>query len=308
MNEKIIRSSLVFLASIFFVLNTKIYSTEVCFENKAEKIDEYANYILEKSTQNLNIEEREKIRNCAYKLCVAYSKLKDVKNYNLWYAHYLRLSAGVHIARALETGALDEWSLANSELVKCANYYSKIKFYKEAKPFIPYAYGAIAKVKYQIARILNSPESWGDAEQSFDTAVIFFSVCDIVSEKNNSKFFSLLSECRESLERSAASKRASSLFELKTILFELTEKSKDIKANSITIKNYESAYDIISKIYYCFRRSNVALLCESSELLHDFEMCMKILPEPNIESRELFDRFIFLMKRFLNKMSWCHRL
>ena len=48
-------------ALVFSLLNIKIYSSKVCSELNAQKIDEYANYITDRSVQNISLEEREKI-------------------------------------------------------------------------------------------------------------------------------------------------------------------------------------------------------------------------------------------------------
>lgn len=293
-------------ALVFSLLNIKIYSSEVCSELNAQKIDEYANYITDRSVQNISLEEREKIKDCAYKICTAYSKLNDKKNCKLWYAHYVRLNAALHIAKATETGSLEEWRLASAGLNECIKYYSLSREYEEAKPFIPYSCGAAAKVKYQIAKILNSSDAWSNAEQSFETATNFFRAFGYTAEKNRFKFLSLLSECRGSLECCVASKRISPLSELKIILFELTERSKEIKLDSLTIKNYQSAYEIVSKICCGFQKSDRSLIHEAARLLMKFEVCVDLLPCSHVESQELFERFIVLMKPFVNRLSLCY--
>lgn len=308
MIKKIKICSFLIFAFILSLLNVKIYSLKISTECSAQKIDEYADYILEKSRQNLNSEERNKIKNCAYKICIAYSKLRDEKNCQLWYAHYVRLNAAVHIAKATETGSLEEWRLAGSGLAECLKYYSKIYNYEKAKPFIPYSYGAAARVRYEMAKISNSPDAWSDAEQSFETASNFFRAFGYTAEKNKFKFLSLLSECRGSLEYCVTSKRISPISELKTILFELTERSQEIKLDQFTIKNYQSAYEIVSKIYCGFQKSNISLIYEARALISSLEVCVELLPNSNIESQEFFERFIALMKPFINKLSLCYRI
>ncbi len=308
MVKKIGICSFLIFTLVFSLLNTRVYSTEICAEDGAQKINEYANYILDRSTQNISCEEREKIRNCAYRICIAYSKLGDEKNCKLWYAHYVRLNAAVHIAKATEMGSLEEWRLAISALKECVKYYSEIYNYEEAKPFIPYSYGAIARVRYQMAKILNSPDAWSNAEQSFETAANFYRGFGYTAEKDRSKFLILLSECRGSLEYCVISKRIAPVSELKTILFELVEKSKEIKLDTVTIKNFQSAYEIVTKICSAFQESNINLIYEARSSIRTLEVCVKLLPGSNIESQEFFERFIDLMNPFINKLSVCYGL
>lgn len=308
MIKKIGRFNLLIFTLIFSLLNTGIYSTEICAENRVKKINKYANYVLERSCQNISLEEQEKIKNYAYKICIAYSRLGDEKNCRLWYAHYVRLNAALHIAKATETGSLKEWQIALSKLNDCAKYYSGIYSYKEARPFIPYTAGATARVKYQIAKILNSSDAWSDAEQSFETAANFYRAFGYTEEKNKFKFLGLLSECRNSLECCTVSNRSSSVSELKIILFELVEKSKEIKLDTLTIKNYQLAYEIVSKICCGFQKSDINLIYEARSLMRTFEVCIKILPSSNSESQDFFERFITLMSPFINKLSVCYGL
>lgn len=293
---------------VFSLLNIKIYSTEICTEDGVKRINECANYVLERSVQNINSEEQEKIRNYAYKICAAYSDLDDEKNCKLWYAHYVRLSAAVHISKATETGSLEEWRCALSDLSECVKHYSEIYHYKEARPFIPYAYGAAARVKYQMAKILNSSDAWSSAEQSFETAANFYRGFGYTAEKNKFKFLSLLSECRNTLEYSVVSKKMSSVSELKMIIFELVEKSKEIKLDKLTIKNYQLAYEIVSKICCGFQKSDINLIYEAYSLMRTFGVYVKILPGSDIESKEFFERFVALMNPFISRLSVCYRL
>ena len=70
MIKKIGRFNLLIFTLIFSLLNTGIYSTEICAENRVKKINKYANYVLERSFQNISLEEQE----------IAVRKLDNVRN------------------------------------------------------------------------------------------------------------------------------------------------------------------------------------------------------------------------------------
>ena len=110
------------------------------------------------------------------------------------------------------------------------------------------------------------------------------------------------------MEYCVISKRIAPVSELKTILFELFEKSKEIKLDTVTIKNFQSAYEIVTKICSAFQESNINLIYEARSSIRTLEVCVKFLPGSNIESQEFFERFIDLMNPFVNKLSVCYGL
>ncbi|MGN1043458.1 MAG: hypothetical protein ACI4PR_01455 [Acutalibacteraceae bacterium] len=295
--------SALFVTLICFILNIKIYSVEIK-EDKLQKIDEYANYILKKSFCDISLEERQKIKNYAYKFYIAYLKLGDEKNSKLWYSHYLRLKASVYIMQAEKSKSMEEWVFAKSELTKCIDYCSKIKGYKEILTLLPYVYGALGRVNYQIARILNSPEAWENAEQNLQSASVFYSLSKNNIEKNNFKFFSLLAEARELVEVGISSGKIFSVPELKSVLFELMEKSKEIKVDPGAIRDYRSSFEIFSKIYSCSENPSREMFQDVKRSLDNFEICTKIFPSSSIESCEFCERFIIFMRQALSKISF----